>query len=61
MAAALVTRPRVSATLFAGPQEENVVAPVAPGFELVKDYGWLKIIGQPLHGVDVPASEKPAH
>ena len=38
----------VQATLFAGPQEEGVVAPVAPGFELVKDYGWLKVLAQPL-------------
>jgi YidC/Oxa1 family membrane protein insertase len=38
----------VRATLFAGPQEERIVAPVAPGFELVKDYGWLKVLAQPL-------------
>jgi len=38
----------LNATLFAGPQEERVLTPLAPGLELVKDYGWLKIIGQPL-------------
>ncbi len=39
---------RVDATLYAGPQEESRLKAVAPGFDLVKDYGWLKIIGQPL-------------
>jgi YidC/Oxa1 family membrane protein insertase len=38
----------LNATLFAGPQEERVLKPLAPGLELVKDYGWLKIIGEPL-------------
>ena len=38
----------VKATLFAGPQEENLLAPLAPNLEQVKDYGRLKIIAQPL-------------
>ena len=38
----------VSATLFAGPQEEKLLAPLAPNLEQVKDYGLLKIIAQPL-------------
>jgi YidC/Oxa1 family membrane protein insertase len=38
----------VKATLFAGPQEEKLLEPLAPGLEQVKDYGWLKIIAQPL-------------
>jgi YidC/Oxa1 family membrane protein insertase len=38
----------VKATLFAGPQEENLLAPLAPNLEQVKDYGHLKIIAQPL-------------
>ena len=38
----------VSATLFAGPQEEQLLEPLAPNLEQVKDYGRLKIIAQPL-------------
>jgi YidC/Oxa1 family membrane protein insertase len=36
------------ATLFAGPQEENKLAALAPGLELVKDYGWFTILAKPL-------------
>jgi YidC/Oxa1 family membrane protein insertase len=36
------------ATLFAGPQEENKLAALAPGLELVKDYGWLTVLAKPL-------------
>jgi YidC/Oxa1 family membrane protein insertase len=36
------------ATLFAGPQEENKLAALAPGLELVKDYGWLRVLSKPL-------------
>jgi YidC/Oxa1 family membrane protein insertase len=36
------------ATLFAGPQEENKLEALAPGLELVKDYGWFTIIAKPL-------------
>jgi YidC/Oxa1 family membrane protein insertase len=36
------------ATLFAGPQEENKLAALAPGLELVKDYGWLTVLSKPL-------------
>jgi YidC/Oxa1 family membrane protein insertase len=35
-------------TLFAGPQEENKLAALAPGLELVKDYGWFTILAKPL-------------
>ncbi|MEN9630151.1 MAG: protein translocase subunit YidC [Pseudomonadota bacterium] len=35
-------------TLFAGPQEEYKLAALAPGLELVKDYGWLTILSKPL-------------
>ena len=35
-------------TLFAGPQEENKLAELAPGLELVKDYGWLTVLSKPL-------------
>ena len=36
------------ATLFAGPQEEKKLEALAPGLELVKDYGWLTILSKPL-------------
>ena len=35
-------------TLFAGPQEENKLEVLAPGLELVKDYGWLTVLSKPL-------------
>ena len=36
------------AQLFAGPQEEKKLEALAPGLELVKDYGWLTILSKPL-------------
>ncbi len=39
---------QVKATLFAGPQEEKLLEPLAPNLEQVKDFGLLKIIAQPL-------------
>jgi YidC/Oxa1 family membrane protein insertase len=36
------------ATLFAGPQEERKLAALAPGLDLVKDYGWFTILAKPL-------------
>ena len=38
----------LDAKLFAGPQEENKLAVLAPGLELVKDYGWFTILAKPL-------------
>ena len=38
----------MDATLFSGPQESKRLEEVAPGFELVKDYGWLTIIARPI-------------
>ncbi|MEY8876354.1 MAG: membrane protein insertase YidC [Leptothrix sp. (in: b-proteobacteria)] len=38
----------VRARLFAGPQEEKKLETLAPGLELVKDYGWLRILAKPL-------------
>ena len=38
----------LDATLFAGPQEEKKLEALAPGLELVKDYGWLTILSKPL-------------
>ncbi len=35
--------------LFLGPQEEKVLEVIAPGLELVKDYGWLTILAKPLY------------
>jgi len=39
----------VAAKLFVGPQEEKVLESLAPGLELVKDYGWLTILAKPLY------------
>jgi YidC/Oxa1 family membrane protein insertase len=39
----------VNAKFFAGPQEENLLEKIAPGLELVKDYGWLTILAKPLY------------
>ena len=39
----------IEAKLFAGPQEENMLESLAPGLELVKDYGWLTILAKPLY------------
>jgi YidC/Oxa1 family membrane protein insertase len=36
------------ATLFAGPQEEKTLAALAPGLDLVKDYGWFTVLAKPL-------------
>jgi len=36
------------AKLFVGPQEEHKLAALAPGLELVKDYGWFTILAKPL-------------
>jgi len=36
------------ATLFVGPQEENKLAELAPGLDLVKDYGWFTVLAKPL-------------
>ena len=39
----------VQSTFFAGPQEEKMLERVAPGLDLVKDYGWLTILAKPLY------------
>jgi YidC/Oxa1 family membrane protein insertase len=39
----------IEAKFFAGPQEEKVLESLAPGLELVKDYGWLTILAKPLY------------
>ncbi|CCD29116.1 Inner membrane protein OxaA [Candidatus Glomeribacter gigasporarum BEG34] len=34
--------------LFSGPAEERMLERIAPGLELVKDYGWMTLIAKPL-------------
>ena len=36
------------ARLFVGPQVENVLETIAPGLELLKDYGYLTVIAKPI-------------
>ncbi len=45
-ASATVTMP-----LYAGPQEQEKLAALAPGLELAVDYGWLTVIAAPLFWV----------
>ncbi|MGI4849216.1 MAG: membrane protein insertase YidC, partial [Janthinobacterium lividum] len=44
--------PGASATidtrLYSGPQESAVLEKLAPGLDLVKDYGWLTIVAKPI-------------
>ncbi len=37
------------ATLWVGPQDQNTLASIAPGLDLVVDYGWLTAIAKPLY------------
>jgi len=39
---------KLTVQLFAGPQEQDKLATVAPGLDLVVDYGWLTVIAAPL-------------
>jgi len=41
----------VSVPLYAGPQEQEKLAALAPGLELAVDYGWLTVIAAPLFWV----------
>ena len=43
------TSKSIDAKLFVGPQEEKMLEGLAPGLELVKDYGWLTILAKPLY------------
>ncbi|QAU33114.1 membrane protein insertase YidC [Janthinobacterium sp. 17J80-10] len=38
----------VNAQLYAGPQESARLEKFAPGFDLVKDYGWLTVVAKPI-------------
>ena len=39
----------VDARLFIGPQDEKLLESIAPGLELVKDYGFFTILSKPLY------------
>lgn len=39
---------QTSVALFAGPQEQAALKQVAPGLDLVVDYGWLTVIAAPI-------------
>ncbi|UUZ78147.1 membrane protein insertase YidC [Polaromonas sp. P1(28)-13] len=39
----------IESKFFVGPQEEKKLEALAPGLELVKDYGWLTILAKPLY------------
>ena len=41
----------VSVPLYAGPQDQDRLKAIAPGLELVVDYGWLTVISVPLFWV----------
>ena len=43
------TTKTMEARLFVGPQIEKQLEALAPGLELVKDYGWLTILAKPLY------------
>jgi YidC/Oxa1 family membrane protein insertase len=38
----------VNSQLFSGPQDQQVLAALAPGLDLVVDYGWLTMLAKPL-------------
>jgi YidC/Oxa1 family membrane protein insertase len=40
-----------SISLYAGPQEQDKLEKIAPGLDLVVDYGWLTVIAAPLFWV----------
>jgi len=42
---------KLSVPFYAGPQEQDKLAKIAPGFDLVVDYGWLHIIAAPIFWV----------
>jgi len=45
------SRGTIAATLYAGPQEQDKLAALAPGLDLVVDYGWLTVIAAPIFWV----------
>jgi YidC/Oxa1 family membrane protein insertase len=38
-----------NAQLYVGPQDQNVLAKLAPGLDLVVDYGWLTFLAKPIY------------
>ena len=40
---------RIGVPLYAGPQEQAKLEKIAPGFNLVVDYGWLTVIAAPIY------------
>ena len=42
---------KVEVSLYAGPQEQDKLKSIAPGLDLVVDYGWLTVIAVPLFWV----------
>ena len=42
------TKGETSISLYAGPQEQAVLKQVAPGLDLVVDYGWLTVVAAPI-------------
>lgn len=40
---------RIGVPLYAGPQEQAKLEKIAPGFDLVVDYGWLTVIAAPIY------------
>jgi YidC/Oxa1 family membrane protein insertase len=42
---------RLVTSLYAGPQEQDKLAKIAPGLDLVVDYGWLTVVAAPLFWV----------
>lgn len=39
------------ATLYVGPQAQRRLAQIAPGLDLVVDYGWLTFLAKPIYGL----------
>lgn len=44
-------RGKLAVPLYAGPQEQDKLKQIAPGLDLVVDYGWLTVIAAPLFWV----------
>lgn len=42
------TKTHTAVTLYAGPQEQATLKQVAPGLDLVVDYGWLTVVAAPI-------------
>ena len=42
---------KIGVQLYAGPQEQDKLASIAPGLNLVVDYGWLTVVAAPLFWV----------